>query len=231
MAKEVSRGQALQVAARVGTQVNWEAVDGDRLQTKVIDLTPEEFGKRFTAFLQNDCRLIIGDPKSILTKPFNSIQFLGEGWVTWKGPIDGDGLSGEEDIDLRSLFLPEIEIAKFLFETCLLADEKSITGEEKLRRLKEKSDFVRFGGNVFLGLWLDYQANKENSILEWFYRNFKISFMDFMGQVLRDPDGYRYVLYLYRRDDGGWDWRYGWLDYRWGAGLPSAGCASQSSDI
>ncbi|MDO9231025.1 MAG: hypothetical protein Q7U36_00905 [bacterium] len=40
-------------------------------------------------------------------------------------------------------------------------------GEEKLRRLKEeKPEFIRFAGNVFLGLWLDYQANKENSILE-----------------------------------------------------------------
>ncbi len=225
--KTVSRGQALEVAARVGTQVSWDELDGDRLQKNVIDLSPEEFGKRFTAFLKNGGRLIIGDPKFILTKPFNPAEFLGKGWATWKGPIDGDGLSGEEDIDSRSLALSQVELAGFVFEICLKADEKSIKGEEKLRRLKEeKPDFIRFAGNVFLGLWFDYQANKENSILEWFYRNGKISFMDFFGQILRDPNGYRHALSLYRLDDGEWHWYYNWLGHDWYAGHPSAGCAS-----
>lgn len=227
--KTVSRGQALEVAARVGTQVSWDEIDGDRLQKNVINLSPEEFGKRFTAFLKNGGRFIIGDPKSVLTQSFNPAEFLGKGWATWKGPIDGDGLTGEEDIDPRSLALSEIELARFVFETCLRADEKSIKGEEKLRRLKEeKPDFIRFGGNVFLALWLDYQANKENSILEWFYRNFKISYLDFFGQILRYPGGDRDVLCLYRYDDGEWHWRYYWLGIAWNADGPSAGCASQS---
>ena len=228
MGKAVSHGQALEVAARVATQIHWDDLDGDNLQTKVIDLTPEEFGRRFTAFLNNGCRIIIGDPKSLLTKPFNPVEFIGKDWATWRGPIDGDGLSGEEDIDLRSLAMTEVELAKFLFETCLLAGEKSITGEEKLRRLKEKPEFVRFGGTVFYALWLDYQANKENSVLEWLYRNFKISFMDFMGQILRLPNGDRNVLYLGRDDGGEWDWDYDWLGYQWDASGPSVGCASQS---
>lgn len=226
--KEVSRGQALQVAARVGTQVNWDTIDGDHLQTEVINLTPEEFGKRFTTFLRNGCRVII-DPKSFLTKPFDLAGFLGKGWAIWKGPIDGDGLSGEEDVDLRSLTFTEIEFAKFLFETCLKEGETSITGEEKIRRLKEeKPNFIRFGGNVFLGLWEDYQANKENSILEWIYRNFKIRFMDFPGLILRNPSGNRKILGLRRDGDGRWYRRYGWLDNQWNADDPSAGCASQS---
>lgn len=170
---------------------------------------------------------IFGDPKSILTnltKPFNSAEFIGKDWATWKGPIDGDGLSGDEDIDPRSMTLTEVELA---FETCLLEGEKSITGEEKLRRLKEKPGFIRFGGTVFYALWLDYQANKENSVLEWIYRNFKISFMDFMGQVLRSPRGRRSVLSLYRLDGGGWRWHYSWLGLQWDADYPSVGCASQ----
>lgn len=227
MSKIVSRGQALQVAAWVGMQVNWDEVDGDRLQTKVIDLTPEEFGRRFTAFLQNDCRLIFGDQKSILTKPFDPAGFLGKGWTIWKGPIDGDGLSGEEDIDPRSLAMTEVELAKFVFETCLRSGEKSIIGEEKLRWLKEeKPEFIRFGGNVFYGLWLDYKANKENSALEWLHRNFGVTFMDFLGLILRGPYGDRDALYLCRRGDGGWYWRYDWLDRQWDADSPSAGCAS-----
>ena len=227
MGKSVSGGQSLEVVARVATQVHWNELDGDRLQAGVISLSPEEFGKRFTAFLKNDCRFIFGDPKSIATKSFNPTEFLGKGWTTWKGSADGDGLSGEEDIDPRSLALTEVELANFLFKTCLKTDEESISGEEKLRRLKEENPgFIRFGGNVFLGLWEDYQANKENSILEWLHRNFGVTFMDFFGQVLRDPHGRRDVLFLYRCDGGEWSWHCSWLDFRWGAGRPSAGCAS-----
>ena len=58
MSKAVSRGQALQIAARVATQVKWDELDGDRIQEKVIILSPEEFGKRFTAFLDNGCGMV-----------------------------------------------------------------------------------------------------------------------------------------------------------------------------
>lgn len=227
MSKAASEGQVLEIVARVATQIRWKDLDHNRLQKNVISLTAEEFGKRFTAFLNNDCRVIIGDSKSLLTKLFNPAEFIGKNWATWKGPIDGDGLSGEEDVDPRSLALAEVELARFLFETCLLAGEKSVTGEEKLRRLKEKPEFIRFGGNVFLGLWHDYQTYKENSILEWFYRNFGVTFMDFIGQILRHPHGNRNVLYLRRSAYGEWYWRYYWLDDQWGAGDPSVGCASQ----
>lgn len=224
--KKVSRGQVLELVARFATQIDWGRLYGDRVQKEIIELTPEEFGKRFTAFLNNGCRVIVGQPKSLLTQPFNPAEFIGKDWKTWKGPIDGDGLSGDEDIDPRSMILTEVELAKFIFEACILAGEKSITGEEKLRRLKEKTEFISFGGSVFYALWLDYQNNKENSILEWFYRNFGVTFMDFMGQVLRNPRGHRHVLYLDRRGTGKWDWRCPWLDSQWLAGHPSAGCAS-----
>jgi hypothetical protein len=60
--------------------------------------------------LQNaiEGKFIFGDSKSILTKSFDPVSFLGKGWATWKGPADGDGLSGEEDIDPRSLALSQI---------------------------------------------------------------------------------------------------------------------------
>lgn len=51
MSTAVSRGQALQISARVATQVNWDELDDKRLQQDIIELTPEEFGKRMTAFL------------------------------------------------------------------------------------------------------------------------------------------------------------------------------------
>jgi hypothetical protein len=177
-------------------------------------------------------RFNIGDPKSVLTKPFDPAEFLGKGWQTWKGPVKGRGHSGEEDIDLRSWTLSKIEITKFLFETCLREGEESIPGEEKLRRLKEeKPGFIRFGGNVFLGLWVDYQVNKENSVLDGFYRDLKIGFIDFFGQILRRPaglNGERVALCLMRLGGGKWSWDCFSLANVWLASRPSAGCASQS---
>ncbi len=177
-------------------------------------------------------RVNIGDPKSILTKPFDPAEFLGKGWQTWKGPVNGNGLSGEEDIDLRPFSLSEIEIAKFLFETGLREGEEMTPGEEKLRRLKEeKPGFIRFGGNVFLGLWLDYQVNKENSVLEWLFRNLKIGYMDFFGQILRNPSAARIALCLLRLGGGKWRWDTFWLENACLPNHPSAGCASQSQDF
>ena len=33
--------------------------------------------------------------------------------------------------------------------------------------------------------------------------------------ILLNPNGNRYVLYLYRNDDGVWNWNYNWLDNDW----------------
>ena len=73
--ENVSRGQALQVAARVGTQVDWDAIDGDVLQKSVIDLTPEEFGKRFTEFLKNGAKVVIMIFKAVLSLASISLRF------------------------------------------------------------------------------------------------------------------------------------------------------------
>ena len=227
MKNKISAGQSRSIVASLLTDTPWESIDAD-VQI-FIELPAEQRGKMFAAFIANKFHLNVGDPKTLLTKLFDPASFIGKGWTTWKGPVNGDGLAGEEDIDSRSLALTEIELANFIFETCLRKRENSILGEEKLRRLKEeKPEFIRFAGNIFLGLWLDYQANKENSILEWFHRNFKINFMDFPGQVLRNPSGGRRILYLKRSDDGLWDWHYRWLGSQWDADIPSAGCASQS---
>lgn len=174
-------------------------------------------------------RVNIGDPKSVLTKPFDPAEFLGKGWQTWKGPVNGNGISGEEDIDLRTLTLSEIEVAKFLFETGLREGEETIPGEEKLRRLKEeKPGFIRCGGNVFLGLWLDYEANKENSVIEGLFRNLKIGSMDFFGQILRHPSAVRHALCLVRRGNGKWFRDTSWLENASLSKCPSLGCESQS---
>lgn len=226
MGKAVSRGQALQVAARVATQVDWDKLDGDRLQRGIIDLSPEEFSSRLTRFFQNNGNFIVDEIRPIMARSFNPAEFIGKGWTVWKGPVDCKGLKGEEDQNESSLVLSEISISSLSFETCLNEGEKSIIGEEKCRRLKAKASFICLDARFFFGLWGDYQANRENSILEMLYRTCGIEYLDFFGTILRGPRGGRCVLCLCRGGGGEWGWGCHWLDDDWDAVGLSAGCAS-----
>ena len=189
---------------------------------------PVEAGQQFALWLKNRCRLIVGEPKILRFQPsvtFSPSGFLSEGWTIWKGPKDGNGLEGGEDCDRREDNLSEIDFSQALFETCLEEGETTITGEEKLMRMKA-SGHLRLGGRTFLSLWQDYQANKGNSILEWLYQNGQITYMDFFGLVLRSPLGDRYVLYLCRYDDSQWYWHQSWLGRGCGARNRSVSLAS-----
>lgn len=214
--KPVSRGQALEISARVATQVDWEQLDGDDLQTKVITLSPEEFGNRFTEFLKAGARFILGGLKVACT-PLNPAEFIGAGWTFWRGPKDGNGLDGEEERDKASMTLAEVDFDSADFLTCLEKGESSITGEEKLIRLKKLGRPI-YGTTVAMGLWQDYQScqNKTDSKLKRLYQQKKIgSYVDFFGDILRNPIGHRCVLYFYRFDGGSWRWSYNWLDDGW----------------
>jgi len=215
MAKVVSRDQALEVAGRFATQTDWSQLDGQKLQDEVINLSPEEFGRRFTAFLKAGARFIFGGLK-VATAPFDLKRFLGENWAFWRGPKDGDGKHGEEERDRASMALTEVDFEKVNFLTCLEESESSIKGEEKLVRLR-KLNCTLFGTTVFAGLWQDYQScqNKADSVLEKLYQQKGITFISFFGDILRRPGGDRCVLYLYRYDDGSWCWDYSWLDNDW----------------
>lgn len=149
----------------------------------------------------------------IYPKPFNPAEFISERWSIWRGPTNGNGLEGEEDIDSRSLGLAEIKVSSLLFET-YPKDGQRITGEEKLKRLKA-ANLIRLGGNVFLGLWRDYEANRRNSILECLYKTRNITYLDFFGLILRSSDAYRYVLSLHREDGGWWGQGFRWLNSEW----------------
>lgn len=222
MSKAVSGGQARSLIASFAVDTPWDAIETD--VQPFIELPPEQKGKMFAAFVENNFRVFVGKPKVIRTKFFDPARFIGKDWRIWRGPADGDGLTGEEDMDPRR-DIAEIEIARIIFETCLKEGENSITGEEKLSRQK-KAGYIRLGGNTFLGFWEDYQANKENSVLEWLYQTRKITYLDFFGDILRDPSGSRRVLCLDRSGDGRWGWSCGWLGGGWGAGSLSAGYAT-----
>ena len=42
----------------------------------------------------------------------------------------------------------------------------------------------------------------------------------------RSPNGNRYSLILFRKDDGSWDWNYNWLDNDRNASNPAVGLAN-----
>jgi hypothetical protein len=53
----------------------------------------------------------------------------------------------------------------------------------------------------------------------------KNKYIYFWGTILQNPNGVRFVLYLFW-GDGEWDWMYDWLDSDWGVDNPSAVLAS-----
>jgi hypothetical protein len=223
MGKAVSRGQALEVSARVCTQVNWDALDGDDLQKGVIQLSPEEFGRRFTDFIKNGAKAVViffSTTLSLAGIILDPKEFIGKGWSVWRNPAVGDGLDNEEEQDARALAMTELDAAKLRFETCLVDGEKGIKGEEKLKRLLVFGQPLA-GGKQFLALWQDYQANKERSVLEWLRREKEVTYLDFFGTILRSPNGNRCFLCLCWNGSE-WLWVYDWLADVLDAGRPSA---------
>jgi len=195
---------------------------------QIIKDDPDDFFRRFLKFLANGGRVVLGGLK-VATAPFDPVAFLGEKWAFWKGPKDGNGLEGEEERDKTSAALTEVDFGLAEFLTCLEKDEPPIKGEEKHARLK-KSGRTRYGVTVFMGLWLDYLARETESVLEMLFKEKGITYIDFFGDILRDPDGNRCVLYLYRLGDGQWYWDYDWLDYDFDEQNFSAVSQQASSD-
>lgn len=137
---------------------------------------------------------------------FDPVTFSGKGWSIWKGPIDGDGLTGEEDRDLREKKIEQFLLAEMLRKVCLKEGETSIKGEEKQVRLKADQKKVRLGLATFLFF------NQNLHLLEWLYKKLGVRYLDFPGLVLRSPGGSRYV-FSFCRDDvrGGWSMDLNWL--------------------
>jgi hypothetical protein len=153
------------------------------------------------------------------SQPFNPATFFGEGWSIWKGPADGDGLQGEEQQDFRSLALQEVDFSQVLLETYLKEGKEWITGEEKLRRMKE-SGVIRLDAHVAQAPW----GEEGHKTLEWLRKEKGVIYIDFMGTELRSPNGVRCVLCLYWY--GNWrDLHFRVLRDDWGAAHSSAALA------
>lgn len=122
-----------------------------------------------------------GAPKPQIdrSKPFDPEKFLGEGWKI-------------EEEDERSLALTGVGFFGVYLMSCDECGRESLTGEEKLARMKaSKSEYVRLGAEIFQDLW-------EN---QWrIPRDFKFKYVFFDGTVLRSPSGLRYTLFLWWDD-------------------------------
>jgi hypothetical protein len=204
-----SQGQVLNAIAILMNNADWDAISGTVLQ-KAID-NPRDAGSQFTAFLKNGGHVIQGVPKAIpidRTSAFDPVAFIGEGWSI-------------VEEDERSVALHEVDLSKISLVTMLAEGETSVSGEEKLKRLKE-AGHIRLDAKVFNTLWMNPHLTPES----WKQKtNGNTTYIFFDGTILRSPRGGRYVLCLYWRD-GKRDWDCPWLVYQWDASNPSAVLAS-----
>ena len=200
MVKAVSRDMLAELLSRFSKDTNWSQLDSDQIQREVVQLSTDEFGRRATAWLKNGTRLEVKG-SSVLTidrtKPFDPVKFIGSGWSVVN-----------EESDKRSLALTIVDFSKITFESGLCEGETTITGEEKLKRLKA-GKMIHLDAKYGQALL----EEKGQATLRFLHDTYGISWMEFAGTVLRSGDGGRCFLYFYRHDDGSWRWSCRWLDY------------------
>jgi len=157
---------------------------------------------------------VVGGGRRILPtiKTFDPATFIDKGWKVL-----------EAETDRRASALEQVDFTKANLETCFKQGETHITGEEKLKRLKEGGN-IRLGSETFLALWTE----EGQKTLEWLHGEKGVACFDFFGTILEGPYNDRFVLRLYRygysydegRVFGGWkwDWTYYWLGNDWDDG-------------
>ena len=208
MSQAISGGQARSLVASFLVDTPWDEIPMD--VQPFIEMPAEKRGQAFAAFIRNNFSLIIGELKSLAidrSKPFNPTKFIGSGVTIWRGPAIGAGLEGKEEQTCQSLDMTEIFLTNLRFEHMLQEGESTITGEEKLKRhLADKYILLDAKGDESL-----YEEPGQVT-LEWIYRTFGVTWVEFPGTTLRVSDGRRCFLYLYRDGDGRWNRNYNWLD-------------------
>ena len=207
MGKSISIDQSHSIIQALANNVDWSVLDGSLLQREIVN-NATEAGKQFTAFLKNGGKVIIDGPKIISIDrsiPFDPKTFISNGWSI-------------EEQDERAIALTEIDLTEVMFDSTLEKGEKSIKGEDKLKRLKEKTNRIRLDAGIFKTLWENQHLIPE----KWKEQtNGNTTFIYFDGTVRRRSDGRRCVLCL-SWSDGEWHWDSRWLGNDWHAIDPSA---------
>lgn len=151
-------------------------------------------------------------PHLIRPTDFNPAKFVGLGFG-WEW--------GEMDADPNALALSEVDFSRVFFETCLNEGELSITGKEKLRRLKS-ADNIRLDPRFGVAL---FQEKGQKMLERLFKEQRGITYIDFFGRILLDQYKFRHIFFLHRLDCK-WHWGVRRLDGDWwgrnsSASLPS----------
>ncbi len=189
--------------------VDWDKLDPDAMQSIIEHAKQAEI----TAFLQNGARLVVGTILPIdRSTPFDPATFMGKGWSIWRGPADGGGLNGEEQECQASLACTSIDRTQIALVNCRRGcGQECLQGEVFLRK-------VRTGWSPVLDAKIG-QTLYENP--QFIPEDWKGQSVFFMGTELRDPNGYRCVLYLYW-SGARWDWRYRWIGSTFNSDSPAA---------
>ena len=186
--------------------INWNDLNIEDLEKILID--PEEVGRQLTLFIKNGGKVYFEEVKVI--KIDRSVLFDPETFI--------DHMWSIEEQDLKSIALTEINLTEVTFDSILKKGEKSIKGEDRLKRLKQKTNSIRLDAGVFKKLW-----ENQNLIPEkWKEQtNGDPTFIFFDGTIVRNSRGNRCVLYLCWSCNR-WNWDYSWLERDWSANNPSA---------
>lgn len=176
----------LLIALREHTE--WESVSPE-VVLRLVDGDHRELGRQFAEFIKNGGRVNVGERNAVsISRPmqFDLTTLPGrEGWQI----VD-------EETDQRSVELETLSPSMVRLETMLKTGEPSITGEERLKRIKE-AGHVRLDLGVFLAFW-----NNQELIPENWKENADGTdcFIYFDGTVLLSPLGERYVFCMYRHN-------------------------------
>ena len=151
-------------------------------------------------------RLIIGNPNL----PSASASWLKSGWlpiikalvVDRSSPIDAEftGSLSVVEQDERSLALTEIDCSKLRFKSGFAKNEEPITGEERLKRLKEMPE-IRLDAKIGMTLYKE----KGQTTLRFIREYLNVLWFEMPGTVLRDSGGYLALLYLYNDYHFSWE--------------------------
>ena len=119
-------------------------------------------------------------------------------------PFDAARLTGRDwsivEEDQRALDLPEVDFSKVRFESGLKENESVITGEMKLKNLRDRTEIrldAKFGQDLY--------EEEDQETLRWLYDTYGVRWFECAGTVLQHgSDLDRSFLCLYRQVDGSW---------------------------
>lgn len=202
---KISREQALEVMAKLGTNTDWSQLDSEVIQRIIKD--PTGSGREFTRFLANGGR--------ITTTMYHLIDCDADPFVPIGWAVNSHKKSGQlafDPIKIRFHLSPNQQ------------DGKYIKGNELRKELANESTL---NANV-----LDYLLKNPRLIPEeWKNKDVggNTRYIFFWGTIYRYSNRYSngdLCVRCLSFDGGGWHWYYHWLDGDWFGGSPAAVLAS-----